>query len=321
MRPALPTDSPDMRRPAPIREMSKEFAQGGELRIRDVLARTLFPARERRGPIESPDAKVVALCRIALFGTLAVALTAAAGWLTGSPPHLFVISSVFLGAVVAGLAGFAFSAIAAALLTHWVAPIVFVPLLLACSITTQLFSIATLWRRMEWRRCAPFIVGGLAGIPLGAALLRDSDPHRFGVWLGTFLILYSAFMLLKANLVIRRGNSLADVACGVLGGITAGAIAFPGAAPTVWCGLRGLPKDIQRGVVQPFILTIQVATLAYFSRLGILTTATVTSYLVCAPAVLFGTWIGLGLFDSINDAAFRRVVLIFLIVSGASLLF
>ncbi len=51
-----------------------------------------------------------------------------------------------------------------------------------------------------------------------------------------------------------------------------------------------------------------------------LTAATITGYLVCAPAVLFGTWLGLSLFDRIDDAAFRRVVLIFLIASGASFL-
>ncbi len=72
-------------------------------------------------------------------------------------------------------------------------------------------------------------------------------------------------------------------------------------------------------MVQPFILVMQIATLAYFSRLGILTVRTVASYLVCAPAVLFGTWLGLRLFNHIDDAAFRRVVLIFLIVSGVSL--
>ena len=52
-----------------------------------------------------------------------------------------------------------------------------------------------------------------------------------------------------------------------------------------------------------------------------LTAATITGYLVCAPAVLFGTWLGLSLFDRIDDAAFRRVVLIFLIASGANFLF
>jgi len=76
---------------------------------------------------------------------------------------------------------------------------------------------------------------------------------------------------------------------------------------------------ITKGV--PFILVMQIATLIYFSRLGILTSSTIASYLVCAPAVLFGTWLGLGLFHRIDDAAFRRVVLVFLIVSGASLLF
>ena len=247
-----------------------------------VLARTGIPARERRGPSEVAGRKGVAVSRTALFGVLAITLTAAAGWLTGSAPHLFVISSVFLGAVVAGLAGFAFSAIAAALLTHWVAPIVFVPLLLACSITTQLFSIAKLWRKMEWRRCAPFIVGGFA---------------RYSAWSGAVAGQRSASLRRLARrfphrlqrLHAAKGGSRRSSRqqprrrrCGMLGGITAGAIAFPGAAPTVWCGLRGLPKDIQRGVVQPFILTIQVATSAYFSRLGILTTATVTTYLVCA---------------------------------------
>jgi uncharacterized membrane protein YfcA len=64
---------------------------------------------------------------------------------------------------------------------------------------------------------------------------------------------------------------------------------------------------------------MQIATLVYFSRLGILTSNTITSYLVCAPAVIFGTWVGLRLFDRIDDAAFRRVVLIFLVVSGAAL--
>jgi uncharacterized membrane protein YfcA len=202
---------------------------------------------------------------------------------------------------------------------HFVAPVTIVPVLLACSITTQLFSIAKLRHTMEWRRMLPFLLGGFLGIPLGAALLRDTDPRRFAVSFGAFLIVYGVFMLLRPGLTVRHGGRFADAACGLIGGVTGGAIAFPGAAPAIWCGLRGLSKDVQRGIVQPFILVMQIATLAYFSRLGILTSSTIASYLVCAPAVLFGTWLGLRLFDRIDDAAFRRVVLIFLIVSGASL--
>jgi uncharacterized protein len=295
------------------------FALAGGFWIRDFFRQAFLadlkqPAAGTSGPSMTPG-------RVFMFGSMTIGLTAAAGGLAGSGSHLLIALPVFLGALVSGLAGFAFSAVTAALLTHWVAPIVFVPLLLACSITTQLYCIAKLWHSIEWRRCIPFVIGGIVGIPLGAALLRHSDPHRFGVGLGLFLVAYSVFMLLKSSLVIARGNRVADAACGVLGGITGGAIAFPGAAPTVWCALRGMPKDVQRGVVQPFILIMQVATLLYFSRLGILTAASIANYLLCVPAVLFGTWIGLGFFQRINDASFRRAVLIFLIVSGASLLF
>lgn len=233
---------------------------------------------------------------------------------------LATLAIIFAGSLAAGLAGFAFSAITGAILFHLTAPIDAVPLLLACSITTQLFSISRLWHTMQWRQCLPYLVGGFAGIPVGAELLRSFNPHIFAAGFGFFLICYSLYMLLRPQLVVRSGGRYVEIAAGFAGGITGGATAFPGAIPTVWCSLRGLSKLEQRGVVQPFILLMQIATLVYFSKLGMLASATLTTYLWCAPAVVLGTWLGLQLFNRIDDKRFRQVVLLFLIVSGATLL-
>jgi len=200
------------------------------------------------------------------------------------------------------------------------APIDAVPLLLVCSITTQLFSISKLWHTMQWRQCLPYLVGGFAGIPIGAELLRSFDARLFAAGFGFFLICYSLYMLLRPQAVLRSGGRFVEIAAGFAGGITGGATAFPGAIPTVWCSLRGLSKLEQRGVVQPFILLMQIATLVYFSKLGILASATLTTYLWCVPAVVLGTWLGLQLFNRIDDKRFRQVVLLFLLVSGATLL-
>ena len=62
-----------------------------------------------------------------------------------------------------------------------------------------------------------------------------------------------------------------------------------------------------------------IATLIYFSKLGILGSVTLTTYFWCLPAVVAGTWLGLRLFDRIDDTKFRRVVLIFLLISGVTL--
>lgn len=234
---------------------------------------------------------------------------------------LYTVVSIFAGSIVAGLAGFAFSAVSGALLLHFLPPSTVVPLLLACSVTTQLVSIARLWHSMEWRRCLPFLTGGAAGIPIGAELLRRVDPHIFAAGFGAFLCAYSAYMLLRPIRALAGGGPLADTAAGFAGGITGGAIAFPGAVPTIWCNLRGLPKEAQRGIVQPFILLMQLGTLGYFSRLGMLGAGLAMRYLWCIPAVIVGTWLGIRLFHRIDDAMFRRVVLVFLLVSGAVLAF
>jgi uncharacterized membrane protein YfcA len=65
---------------------------------------------------------------------------------------------------------------------------------------------------------------------------------------------------------------------------------------------------------------MQVATLAYFSKLGILSLETGKTFLWCVPAVLGGTWVGIRLFRSIDDAMFRRILLVFLLLSGAALI-
>jgi uncharacterized protein len=229
------------------------------------------------------------------------------------------VGAIFAGSLVSGIAGFAFSAVAGALLLHFVPPTTAVSLLLACSITTQLFSITSLWQTMQWRLCAPFLVGGFIGIPFGAMLLRNVDPRFFAAGFGAFLVAYAAYMLLKPDLIIRSKSRALDAIAGFVGGVTGGALAFPGAAPTIWCSLRGLPKQVQRGVVQPFILLMQIATLAYFSKLGLLTTGTGVTYLLCVPAVIAGTWLGVHLYKRIDDAMFRRFVLAFLLLSGGVL--
>ena len=239
-----------------------------------------------------------------------------------SGEHLTLIVTqvtVFAGAVAAGLAGFAFSAITGAVLFHVLSPIEAVPLLLACSITTQVFSISKLWHTMQWRQCLPYLLGGLAGIPIGAELLKAFNPHVFAAGFGAFLICYSLYMLLRPHVVIRGGGRYAEVAAGFAGGITGGATAFPGAIPTIWCSVKGLSKLEQRGIVQPFILLMQIATLVYFSKLGILASGTLTTFLWCAPAVAIGTWLGLHLFNRVDDKRFRQIVLVFLLFSGVSL--
>ena len=235
----------------------------------------------------------------------------------GALPASFV--AVFIGALIGGLIGFAFSAIAGAILLHYADPISAVPLLLACSITTQCMSIARLWRSMNWRGCLPFLAGGIIGIPVGGYLLQTLPPGAFVAAFGSFLACYSLYLLLHPPAHIRGPRRSIDMLAGVAGGITGGAVAFPGAIPTIWCSLRGLAKEKQRGLVQPFILIMQLLTLVYFSRIGIITSDLVATFAFCAPAAILGTLAGLTLYKRVSDTHFRKLTLVFLLISGTLL--
>ena len=104
--------------------------------------------------------------------------------------YLLILSTgVFAGAVVQGLAGFAFSAVAGAILLHVLPPIEAVPLMMACSIAVQGASMVALRHSMQWRGNLVFMVGGVLGIPPALYLLHHVDTWIFRVGFGAFLAL------------------------------------------------------------------------------------------------------------------------------------
>ena len=96
--------------------------------------------------------------------------------------------------------------------------------------------------------------------------------------------------------------------------------AMPGAAPVVWCDLRGLPKEQQRGMVQPFIAAMQVASMVLLIGSGNLSTKVLGDLAVTLPAVAVGTALGIYMFGKANELTFRRAVLVALLISGISFL-
>jgi uncharacterized membrane protein YfcA len=92
--------------------------------------------------------------------------------------------------------GFAFAAVAACVL--WLLPPGrAVPLIMLLSACNQLLSLGALRREMVIRGTAeqegalPYIVGGLAGVPIGLVLLRGLPTNLFTAALGVFLTVYS----------------------------------------------------------------------------------------------------------------------------------
>src|SRR6202022_2352888 len=107
-----------------------------------------------------------------------------------------VYALLFLGALaggfVAGLAGFGTALMALGIWLYVLPPSVAVPLVLICSVVAQTSTLPSLWRSFDLRLVWPFLIGGLAGVPLGTMLVAHADPGIFKLSVGALLLVFPA---------------------------------------------------------------------------------------------------------------------------------
>ncbi|WP_315832250.1 sulfite exporter TauE/SafE family protein [Bradyrhizobium prioriisuperbiae] len=235
--------------------------------------------------------------------------------------YLVLSGAVFAGVVVSGLAGFAFSAIAGAILLHVFPPTEAVPLMMACSIIVQAANLFVLRKSMQWKTSLVFIAGGLLGIPIAIYLLQNVDTGTFRLGFGALVSLYAIYALFRPTpadvrqIESRSRNALVGFGGGLVGGLTA----MPGALPAIWCDIHGFPKNQQRGLVQPYIGVMQLFALALMLSHQSLSLKVLIDFGMSLPALAAGTAVGILLFGRINELAFKRIILGLLLFSGLCL--
>jgi uncharacterized protein len=241
----------------------------------------------------------------------------------GLPLELLIfLIATFVGALVAGLSGFAFGLVAASIWLYVLTPLQTATLIVAFGLIVQGYSVWKLRHALNWRKLWPFVVGAAIGVPVGVTLLTWDNPQHVKAGVGIFLILYSLYALLRpAMKPITGGGAAADAGIGFLNGVLGGMTGLAGILVTIWCGLRGWPKDAQRTVFQPVAVAIFLMCALWLGAKGAITTDAIRLFLIGLPALLAGTWLGMKLYGRLDDATFRKVVLILLLASGAVLIF
>src|SRR5712671_1096812 len=224
------------------------------------------------------------------------------------------------GGFVSGLAGFGTALMALGIWLYVVPPSIAVPLVLICSILGQTSTMPSFWRSIDFKLVWPFLIGGLAGVPLGTMLVAHADPRVFKVSVGVLMLVFpTALYFNRTPIALSFGGRMADATIGFAGGILGGLAGLSGPLPTLWASVRGWGKDERRGVFQTFNWTVLSAALCLQAATGFVTAEVVWLALLALPASLFGAWLGARAYLVLSDRNFRDVVLGLLFLSGLGL--
>src|SRR5436309_11731930 len=232
---------------------------------------------------------------------------------------LFLLAT-FAGALVAGLSGFAFGLVAASIWLYILTPLQTATLIIAFGLIVQGYSVWKLRGALDWPRLWPFVAGAALGVPVGVGILTWANPAHVRMGVGACLVLYSLYALLRPAIPkVEAGGAVADASIGFLNGVLGGITGLAGILVTIWCGLRGWPKDLQRTVFQPVAVAIFLMGALWLGAKSAITPDTIKLFLIGLPALFAGTWLGLKLYGRLDEASFRKVVLLLLLLSGVAL--
>jgi uncharacterized membrane protein YfcA len=224
------------------------------------------------------------------------------------------------GGFVSGLAGFGTALMALGIWLYVVKPDVAVQLVLICSIIAQTWTLPSIWRSIDFKMITPFIVGGLAGVPIGTVLVAYADPHLFKLAVGIFLLIFPAALYFQRRpMALTIGGKVADAGIGFAGGVLGGLAGLSGPIPILWASVRGFGKDERRGLFQTFNWTILTAAFVVQAGSGLVTRETMWLALLVLPATIGGAWLGTRTYHALSDGNFRDVVLGLLFISGVTL--
>ncbi|MDP1954448.1 MAG: sulfite exporter TauE/SafE family protein [Polaromonas sp.] len=234
---------------------------------------------------------------------------------------LVIIAGAVAAGFVQGLSGFGFGLVAMSFWAWTIDPRLAAAMAVFGALTGQIIAAVTVRRGFDLKTLAPFVLGGMLGLPMGMWLLPQLDVPVFKAFLGALLAVWCPAMLFSAQLPrITRGGQIADAVIGAGGGVMGALGGFTGVLPTLWCTLRGMQKDSQRAIVQNFNLSMLLVTFGTYVATGVISSATLPFLAIVAPAMLIPSLLGARLYIGISEATFRKVVLSLLTCTGIALL-
>ncbi|MDN6626962.1 MAG: sulfite exporter TauE/SafE family protein [Pisciglobus halotolerans] len=246
---------------------------------------------------------------------------------------VYTAITTFLGGIIHGVAGFGLSQVTMGIM----------PLfrdVASAAIITGIIAIVSNFRiwlsvkdAFEVKSLFQPIIGLLIGLPIGLFLFANSDEAQARQSIGIIILIAVATILVgkQTNILSRifenitdRYNGIFAVIAGFIAGVLGGAVSIPG-PPMIIYGVFMTSTGSWTGrklksVFTAFFGLLQLYRTGLVAFQGGLTLPILTDSLFVLPAMLFGVYIGIKIFNRFSNRIFNWVLIAALTINGLILL-
>jgi uncharacterized protein len=121
-----------------------------------------------------------------------------------------------------------------------------------------------------------------------------TSPATLRISVAVVLIVFSLYSLVRPQLAPVTAGKAADGAIGMLNGVIGGATGLAGIVVTIWCTLRGWPRDEQRAAFQPIGVGMFLMTGLWLGGMGLVGAETLQLFVIDRPCCSQELGLGFG---------------------------
>jgi uncharacterized membrane protein YfcA len=226
---------------------------------------------------------------------------------------------VFLAVLTQASTGFGLALVSMGLLAQMLGIQVAAPLVAIIAFPLEFTLLVWYRRALNWKSVWRLSAASVAGIPLGILALKQVNEKIILTVLGLVIVGYAVYALTNPRMPeLRPGWAWGF---GFLAGLLGGAYNTAGPPAVIYGSSRRWSPPEFKSNLQSFFLLNDALVITGHALSSHLTPVVWANYRVALPALGLGLVAGLSLERFINPAAFRKIVLLLLIVMGLRLIF
>lgn len=224
-------------------------------------------------------------------------------------------SIIFVASMVTGLCGFGFALVSVPFMMLFLSPKTVIPLITISSLALNAAMLLEARHHVEWRKVASLMAPGIVGMLIGVWLLIYFGIGSLKLYIGVIITLFALASLLGLRRDFENERT-ATVFAGFLAGLLGGSSSIPGPPLVLFFQNQRMAKEAFRANLIAFFLSLYLVTIPMYVLNGLITWELAKASMIFVPPILLGAGAGIRLSHRIDEASFKKIVLVLVTITG-----
>ncbi|MBR4047823.1 MAG: sulfite exporter TauE/SafE family protein [Bacteroides sp.] len=184
------------------------------------------------------------------------------------------------------------------------------------AMVTSLIICIKLWKYIPWRKMVGMLVIFIVTSYVAIQFVSGLNNALLQRILGVMLILSALYFIFFSHRVRIRPSLSTQLSLGTLSGVMGGFFGMQGPPAVIYFLAVTDSKNAYTAMAQTYFLLGNILMTLFRAQTGCFTTEVAHSWCIGLPAVLLGTWVGGMVYEKIPMNLLRKMVYLYIALSG-----